>query len=229
MTSLGVAVRNIVEDLRDGIKLLQVMDVISPGIVDWKKVNMNPKNTYTQTENANYAVALGKKLNFSMVGIAGKDFVDGNRKLMLALIWQMMKLHVFSILSKINKFGGEPTQEDILNWANQKVKSSGKDAQMKDFKDASLSSSKFLIDLLNALRPRVVDYSLVTNANTGNFWYLKVVLNVSLAEEKMLNAKYAISVARKIGCCIFLLWEDIVEVNPKMILTFVATLMTVSN
>lgn len=40
----------------------------------------------------------------------------------------------------------------------------------------------------------------------------------------MLNAKYAISVARQIGCCIFLLWEDIVEVNNKMILTFVGSL-----
>lgn len=41
----------------------------------------------------------------------------------------------------------------------------------------------------------------------------------------MLNAKYVISIARKMGCCIFLLWEDIVEVKPKMILTFIGTLM----
>ncbi len=43
----------------------------------------------------------------------------------------------------------------------------------------------------------------------------------------MLNAKLAIGVARRIGCCIFLLWEDIVEVNNKMILTFVGTLIFV--
>lgn len=43
----------------------------------------------------------------------------------------------------------------------------------------------------------------------------------------MLNAKYAISMARKIGCCIFLLWEDIIEVQPKMILTFVGSLMSI--
>jgi plastin-1 len=42
----------------------------------------------------------------------------------------------------------------------------------------------------------------------------------------MLNAKLAISVARRLGCCIFLLCEDIVQVNPKMILTFVGSLMT---
>ena len=44
-------------------------------------------------------------------------------------------------------------------------------------------------------------------------------------EEKLLNAKYAISVARKLGAVIFLLPEDIVEVKPKMILTFVASIM----
>ncbi len=44
-------------------------------------------------------------------------------------------------------------------------------------------------------------------------------------EEKELNAKYAISAARKLGCSLFLLWEDIVEVKPKMILSFLATVM----
>ena len=34
-------------------------------------------------------------------------------------------------------------------------------------------------------------------------------------ENQLLNAKYAISVARKLGATIFLLPEDIVEVKPK--------------
>ena len=34
-------------------------------------------------------------------------------------------------------------------------------------------------------------------------------------ENSLLNAKYAISVARKLGATIFLLPEDIVEVKPK--------------
>jgi len=40
----------------------------------------------------------------------------------------------------------------------------------------------------------------------------------------MLNAKYAISCARKIGACVFLTPEDIVEVKTKMIMTFVSEL-----
>jgi plastin-1 len=42
------------------------------------------------------------------------------------------------------------------------------------------------------------------------------------------NAKYCISVARKLGATIFCLPEDLVEVKPKMILTFVGALMVVA-
>ena len=46
-------------------------------------------------------------------------------------------------------------------------------------------------------------------------------------EEKdaTMNARYAISCARKLGAAIFCLDCDITEVKPKMILAFVASLM----
>jgi len=41
------------------------------------------------------------------------------------------------------------------------------------------------------------------------------------------NAKYAISIARKLGANIFLVWEDIKDVKPKMLMTFAAGLYDV--
>jgi hypothetical protein len=41
------------------------------------------------------------------------------------------------------------------------------------------------------------------------------------------NAKYALSIARKLGATIFLVWEDIKEVKSKMLITFVAGLFDV--
>jgi hypothetical protein len=41
-------------------------------------------------------------------------------------------------------------------------------------------------------------------------------------EDNMMNAKYLISCARKIGACVFLTPEDVVEVKTKMIMTFVS-------
>ena len=49
----------------------------------------------------------------------------------------------------------------------------------------------------------------------------------NLDADYLANAKYAISMARKLGATIFLLPEDIVEVKPKMILTFIGSLMAV--
>ena len=47
-------------------------------------------------------------------------------------------------------------------------------------------------------------------------------------EEKENNAKYLISIARKLGATIFLVWEDIPKVNYKMILVLVCSLFHVA-
>jgi plastin-1 len=81
---------------------------------------------------------------------------------------------------------------------------------MRNFKDQSLKSGTFFLDLVNAIEPRAVNWELVTSGSTE--------------DERMSNAKYSISIARKIGACVFLTPEDIVEVKSKMLMTFVSGL-----
>lgn len=85
MNSLGLDhyVTSIAAELRDGILLLKVMDKVQPSLVNWKRVNMNPVGIYKKIENCNYVIELGKKLDFSLVSVDGKDFVDGKSKLAL--------------------------------------------------------------------------------------------------------------------------------------------------
>jgi len=45
----------------------------------------------------------------------------------------------------------------------------------------------------------------------------------------MNNAKYAISIARKMGAIIFCVWDDIEKVNYKMILVFICSLFDIHN
>ena len=54
-------------------------------------------------------------------------------------------------------------------------------------------------------------------------WY--IVTKGENEEEKRLNATYIINVERKLRCPFFLLPEEIVEVNPKMILILIASIM----
>ncbi|MCL7031210.1 hypothetical protein MKW94_005241 [Papaver nudicaule] len=216
INSLGTEtyVNNVFEDVRTGWVLLEVLDKVSPGSVQWKKATKPPiRMPFRKVENCNQVVTIGKDLNFSLVNVAGSDIVQGNKKLILAFLWQLMRFNMLQLLKNLrfSSEGKELTDVDILNWANSKVKKSGRQSQMESFKDKNLSSGRFFLELLSAVEPRVVNWNLVTKGVTD--------------EEKKLNATYIISVARKLGCSIFLLPEDIIEVNQKMLLTLTASIM----
>ena len=72
-----------------------------------------------------------------------------------------------------------------------------------------------MIHVCAAIEPRVVNWDLVTDGATD--------------DDKMNNAKYAISIARKLGAVIFCVYEDINTVNPKQMLIFFATLAEIQN
>lgn len=216
INSLGTAtyVNNLFEDVRNGWILLEVLDKIFPGSVNWKQATKPPiKMPFRKVENCNQVIRIGKQFKFSLVNVAGNDIVQGNKKLILAFLWQLMRCNMLQLLKNLRSRsqGKEFTDADILNWANKKVKSKGRTTHIESFREKSLSSGLFFLELLSSVEPRVVNWNLVTMGESD--------------EEKKLNATYIISVARKLGCSIFLLPEDIIEVNQKMILTLTASIM----
>ncbi|KAK2352767.1 fimbrin [Trifolium repens] len=217
INSLGNStyINNVFEDLRNGWILLETLDKVSAGIVNWKIANKPPiKMPFKKVENCNQVVKIGKQLKFSLVNVAGNDIVQGNKKLILAYLWQLMRYNILQLLKNLrfHARGKEITDADILEWANSKVSSTGSQNSMNSFKDKSLSDGIFFLELLSSVQPRAVNWGLVTKGVTD--------------EEKKMNASYIISIARKLGCSIFLLPEDITEVNQKMILTLTASIMS---
>ncbi|XP_020223804.1 fimbrin-1 [Cajanus cajan] len=216
INSLGISthVNNLFEDVRNGWILLEVLDKIFPGTVNWKQATRPPiRMPFRKVENCNQVIEIATELRFSLVNVAGNDIVQGNKKLILALLWQLMRFTMLQLLKNLRSHsqGKEISDVDILKWANRKVKSIGRTSHIESFKDKSLSSGLFFLELLSAVEPRVVNWNLVTKGGSD--------------DEKRLNATYIISVARKLGCSIFLLPEDIMEVNQKMILTLTASIM----
>jgi len=206
---------NLFEDFSDGLNLLKVENAVEPGIVQWHKVEKKPTNKFKKVLNNNYAVVLGKSLKFSLVGIGGSDVVDKNKKLILSIMWQLMKYHTIKFVSSLSKAGiGEVDEKKILSWCNEQVTTTynGKVPEITKFNDKSLKTGIYLCHLAGSIDPEVIDFSLITEGNSE--------------EEQLLNARYAISLARKLECCVFTLPEDIQEVRPKMILTFLAAVMS---
>ena len=83
----GVYVNDLFDDCNDGILLCKVIDRIAPGIVDWKKVDPEPKNVFSKNNNNNHACESAKKMGLKLIGVGGVDITKGDRKGILAVVW----------------------------------------------------------------------------------------------------------------------------------------------
>ncbi|VDM96583.1 unnamed protein product [Thelazia callipaeda] len=216
MNSMGVHpyVNWLYSDLSSGIIIFQLYDIIRFGMVNWKRVvkeYSKLRGMMDQIQNCNYAVELGKQLRFSLVGIQGKDIYDGNQTLTLALVWQLMRAYTLTILAQCTQSGDSlATDKEIIAWVNKKLASSNSKKSIKSFQDPTISDACVVLDLIEAIKPGTIDYSLV---------------QIGSVEANLENAKYAITSGRKIGAKIYALPEDIVEVKPRMVMTVFACLM----
>eukprot|EP01083_Nonionella_stella_P005287 15291_1 len=217
MNSLGIKncyVNNLYEDSRSGLVLLKVINKIEPGSVKWrKKVERKPRHKLQKINNTNYAVELGQNMKLSLVNVGGPDITARNKKLILGFTWQLMRYHLLKFLASLSVDGKTITDKDVIAFCNSSIANSDLDKkpQIKSFNDESISSGLFFIYLVASIEPDIVNWELVTEGETD--------------EDQKLNARYAISLARKIGAIIFLLPEDIVEVRNKMCMTFCAAVM----
>jgi len=221
LNSLDVkpVVQSFFEDLKDGTVLLQAYDKVIPGSVNWRHVNNppasgNPISRFKAVENTNYVVEIGKQERFSLVGIQGADITDGQRTLTLGLVWQLMRRDIVSTLGNLAKSLGKRdiSDADMVKWANDMSRKAGKSSAIRSFKDHSLGNAIFLLDVLSGMKSSYVDYDLVYAGKTD--------------EEAYMNAKLAISIARKMGATIWLVPEDIVAVRSRLITTFIGSLMS---
>ncbi|VDD74599.1 unnamed protein product [Mesocestoides corti] len=233
---LRTVVHSLYGNLFTGTVIFKLYDLIKAGTVDWMRVNQlfstaPAKANFQQLENCNYMVELGHRSGFSLVGVAGSDLKDRMVTPILALLWQLMRAYTLSLLARL----AEDTQVDsmgycrahspisrtpiisergIIDWVNDRLESADKTRRISlsaGFSDYDLRTGLLIIDLLESISPGCVDYSVV---NTGQ-----------TPEERLSNAQYAITVARRIGAKIYAVPEDITEVKPRMLMTVFACLM----
>lgn len=204
INSLGIEdvyVNNLIDECKDGVLLCKVIHKVDEKAIDWKKVDLAPNNDFKRNINNNTAIEGCKNMGLKMIGIGGVDITKGERKLVLATCWQICKTHYLKLI-------GGKTEDELVAWANQTV--GDKHPPIKALKDPILGDGKYLINMLGSIEPRAVNWDLVLHGETD--------------DDKKNNAKYAVSIARKLGAVIFALWEDIVQVNPKQMLIFFATM-----
>ncbi|GFQ00145.1 fimbrin-2 [Phtheirospermum japonicum] len=210
-------VTNFSSDVKDAEAYAHLLNVLAP-----EHINPSTLKVKDPLEGAKLVLEHSDRMGCKRY-LTPKDIVEGSPNLNLAFVAHifqhskcaimLMRCNMLQLLKNLrfHSHGKEIIDADILEWANSKVENSGTKSRMSSFKDKSLSDGLFFLELLNAVRPTSVNWSLVTKASSE--------------EEKKMNATYIISIARKLGCSIFLLPEDIIEVNQKVILTLTASIM----
>ena len=136
------------------------------------------------------------KLDMKLVGIGADDIRESNKKLVLAVVWQLVRIHYLQII-------GSKTEADLLAWVSTVE-------PVTAFNDAKFADGKLLIKMCAQIEPKIINWEIVTNGESE--------------KDKEDNAKYAIAIARKLGATIFMVWDDIPSLNKKMILIFVCSL-----
>ena len=146
-----IHINNLYEESKDGLLLLRTLDKIKPGCVNWKIVDKKPNNPFKKTVNCGEVIEASKKSKYQIIGIGGGDIRDGNKKYILAIVWQMMRAHSLQVI-------GNKTEEELVAWGNERVDD---DYKVKSLKDKKLASSLYFIHIMKSIEPRSINWDIV--------------------------------------------------------------------
>jgi len=111
----GLYVENLFEEISDGVLLCKVVHKLDNTVIDWKRVDLTPKNTFGKNGNCGIAIKGSKAMGLKMISIGGKDIVEGSRKDIIATCWSLCKLNYLKLI-------GGKTEKELVDWANSMVK-----------------------------------------------------------------------------------------------------------
>ncbi|RMZ91249.1 hypothetical protein DV736_g1547, partial [Chaetothyriales sp. CBS 134916] len=148
--SRDVAVKSLVSDLSDGIILIHLLEVLSNESLG--RYASNPKLRVQKFENVNKSLMYIKNRGIHMTNIGAEDVVDGNRKIILGLIWTLILRFTISDISE----EGMTAKEGLLLWCQRKT-ACYEGVEVRDF-SASWNDGLAFCALLDIHRPDLIDF-----------------------------------------------------------------------
>ncbi|KAI0527930.1 calponin homology domain-containing protein [Xylaria bambusicola] len=196
----GVQVKDLVTDLSDGILLIHLLECLSNESLG--RYAARPKLRVQKFENANIALNFVKSRGIAMINIGAEDVVDGNRKIILGLIWTLILRFT---ISDINA-EGMTAKEGLLLWCQRKT-ACYDEVEVRDF-STSWNDGLAFCALLDIHRPDLIDYDALDKSDHRG------------------NMQLAFDIAHKeIGIPALLDVEDVCDVprpDEKSLMTYIA-------
>ncbi|RHX99968.1 hypothetical protein DYB36_011827, partial [Aphanomyces astaci] len=104
------------EDLKDGLRLIALLQIISRQPIA-AKYNRNPKMRIQKLENLNLIFGFMARNNMTITNIGSSDIVDGNSKLVLGLMWTIIKSYQVGEIA----VDGVSGKDGLLLWVKRSL------------------------------------------------------------------------------------------------------------
>ncbi|KAK4241674.1 calponin homology domain-containing protein [Achaetomium macrosporum] len=185
----NLEVKDLVRDLRDGVMLIHLLECLSGESLG--RYASRPKLRVQCFENANLALDFIKSRGIQMTNIGAEDVVDGNRKIILGLIWTLILRFT---ISDINE-EGMTAKEGLLLWCQRKT-ACYDEVDVRDF-SASWNDGLAFCALLDIHRPDLIDYDALDKSDhRGNMQMAFDIAHKEIGIPKLLDVEDVCDVAK---------------------------------
>lgn len=150
-----------------------------------------PKLRVQRFENANLALDFIKSRGIQMTNIGAEDVVDGNRKIVLGLIWTLILRFT---INNINE-EGMSAKEGLLLWCQRKT-ACYDEVEVRDF-SGSWNDGLAFCALLDIHRPDLIDYDALDKADhRGNMQMAFDIAHKEIGIPRLLDVEDVCDVAK---------------------------------
>ncbi|EGY22306.1 hypothetical protein VD0002_g9243 [Verticillium dahliae] len=182
-------VKDLVADLSDGVILIHLLECLSQESLG--RYAAKPKLRVQRFENANTALDFIKSRGIQMTNIGAEDVVDGNRKIILGLIWTLILRFT---ISDINE-EGMTAKEGLLLWCQRKT-ACYDEVEVRDF-STSWNDGLAFCALLDIHRPDLIDYDALDKSDhRGNMQMAFDIAHQEIGIPKLLDVEDVCDVAK---------------------------------
>ncbi|KAK4169310.1 hypothetical protein QBC43DRAFT_329752 [Cladorrhinum sp. PSN259] len=185
----NLEVKDLVQDLSDGVILIHLLECLSSESLG--RYAAKPKLRVQRFENANLALDFIKSRGIQMTNIGAEDVVDGNRKIILGLIWTLILRFT---INDINE-EGMTAKEGLLLWCQRKT-ACYDEVDVRDF-SGSWNDGLAFCALLDIHRPDLIDFEALDKSDhRGNMQMAFDIAHKEIGIPKLLDVEDVCDVAK---------------------------------
>jgi actinin alpha len=189
LRKVGTSIEEISTDFSDGLKLAQLLQVISGDKVE--KLTQKPTLRIQKIQNTGACLKLIQDKGVKLVGIAPEELVDGNLKMVLGMIWTIILRFQIQDIS-IEELSAK---EGLLLWCQRKTEGYAH-VKVTNF-HTSFQDGLAFCALIHRHRPDLLDFSKLDPADkAGNLQLAFDIAEKHLDIPKMLDVSDMLDVPK---------------------------------